>query len=110
MAKTYCMILTTASSQEEANLLAGILVNNGLAACVQISAITSTYRWQGALHTEPEWLLRIKTRAELYSQVEKTLLENHTYEIPEIVCMPIAQGAAPYLAWIDDNTRGAQES
>lgn len=110
MAKTYCMILTTASSQDQADFLADILVSNGLAACVQTSAITSTYRWQGSLHTEPEWLLRIKTTTDLYSQVEEALLEHHSYETPEIICIPVEQGSAPYLAWIDDNTRSAEES
>lgn len=110
MVNKYCMILTTASSQDQADFLAKILVRNGLAACVQISAITSTYRWQGSLHTEPEWLLRIKTTTDLYSQVEETLLEHHSYETPEIICIPVEQGSAPYLAWINDNTWGSQES
>lgn len=109
MDHTYCMILTTASSQDEADHLADILVRNSLAACVQSCAITSTYRWQAAVHTEPEWLLLIKTKTGLYAQVEAALREHHTYEIPEIICLPIAQGSAPYLAWIKDNTRGAQE-
>lgn len=108
MTHTYCMILTTTGSQDEAERLAAILVSAGFAACVQITQITSTYTWQGSLHKDPEWLLLIKTRADLYPQVEETLLEHHSYEVPEIVSIPVTQGSAPYLAWIDENTGGIQ--
>ena len=107
---SYCMILTTAGSQDEAESLAAMLVREQLAACVQITAITSTYTWQGVLHREPEWLMLIKTRADLYGQVEDALHAHHSYDTPEIVQVPITQGLASYFMWIDENTKGSHPS
>jgi periplasmic divalent cation tolerance protein len=106
MGTSYCMILTTAGSQDEAERLAAMLVSAQLAACVQITAINSTYTWRGSLHQDPEWLLLIKTRADLFDAVHETLCTHHSYETPEIIQVLIVQGSAPYLAWIDENTRG----
>ncbi len=66
MAESYCVMLTTAGSQDEANRLAELLVASRLAACVQISAINSWYAWQGKVTHEPEYLLLVKTTADLY--------------------------------------------
>ena len=74
MAESTCVILTTAGSQEEADRLAEMLVTRRLAACVQITAITSWYAWQGEVNHEPEYLLLIKTVADLYPTVESALL------------------------------------
>jgi periplasmic divalent cation tolerance protein len=106
MPHSYCLITTTAGSQDEAEHLANLLVRERLAACVQISRIFRVYTWEETLHKDEEWLLLIKTRADLYEQVEGALHAHHSYEIPEIICVPITQGAAPYLAWIDENTKG----
>jgi periplasmic divalent cation tolerance protein len=104
MEKSYCMILTTTGSQEEAQHIAAVLVRERLAACVQVSTINSTYIWQDTLQQEPEWLLLIKTRADLYPQVEEALNAHHTYDTPEIIQVPILRGSAAYLGWIDENT------
>lgn len=104
MIPTYCMILTTTSSKAEADRLAVILVGEKLAACVQAIQISSTYTWQEELVSESEWLLLIKTRSALYPQVEDALRKHHSYETPEITCVPISAGSAPYLAWIDATT------
>lgn len=106
MDTSFCMILTTVGSQEEAERLAAMLVSQKLAACVQIIAIHSTYIWQDTLHRDPEWLLLIKTRADLYDRIEDALRAHHSYETPEIIQMPILRGSAAYLAWIDENTEG----
>ena len=103
---SYCMILTTTGEQEQAKNLAAMLVKAGLAACVQITTITSTYTWQDELHQEPEWLLLIKTRADLYSKVEQALQDHHSYDTPEIIQVPIIQGSPAYLDWMDENTKG----
>ena len=102
---SYCMILTTTGEQEQAKNLSAMLVKAGLAACVQITTITSTYSWQGELHQEPEWLLIIKTRAELYEKVAEFLQEHHSYDTPEIIQVPIIQGSKAYFAWMDENTK-----
>jgi periplasmic divalent cation tolerance protein len=97
------MILTTAGSQAEADRLADMLVSSRLAACVQQLAIASVYRWQGEIHRDPEILLLIKTAARLYPQVQAAILANHSYEVPEIIQIPVTQGLDRYLGWIDDN-------
>lgn len=101
---SYCMILTTTGEQVEAKNLAAMLVKAQLAACVQTTSITSTYTWQDELHQESEWLLVIKTRTDLYNEVEQTIREHHSYDTPEIVQVPITQGSPAYLAWLDANT------
>lgn len=106
MDHSFCMIFTTTGSQDEAQRLALMLVREQLAACVQTMSISSTYTWQGDLFTEPEWLLLIKTKTDLYPQVENALYEHHSYETPEITSVPITAGSAAYLAWVDENTRG----
>jgi len=104
MSDDYCVILTAAGSQEEAGRLAELLVSRRLAACVQIASISSVYRWKGEVTKEPEFLLLIKTAAHLYSAVEAVILENHSYEVPEIIQLPVMQGLDRYLSWIGENT------
>jgi periplasmic divalent cation tolerance protein len=105
MTDQYCMILTTTGSQEEANLIAELLVTRKLAACVQMTKITSCYVWEGKVNKDSEYLLLIKTAAHLYPEVEATIVENHSYEIPEIIQLSITRGLDRYLGWIDENTR-----
>ena len=102
----YCIILTTCPNNEEANTLASKLINKKLAACVQLSSITSYYTWKGDIHTDPEIRLLIKTRARLYESVEQFIKQHHSYEVPQIVQIPIMDGSAEYLDWIDENTPG----
>lgn len=104
MSADYCLILTTAGSQAEAERLAELLVSQRLAACVQVIPISSTYRWQGQVHKEAEFLLLVKTRLALYAQVEAAILANHSYELPEVLQIPITAGLGRYLGWIDENT------
>ncbi len=105
MADSYCIIMTTTDSQEKANRLAEMLVTERLAACVQITPITSTYTWQGAMTQESEWLLLIKTREARYEAIQDALLKEHSYDTPEIIQVPINQGSPSYLAWIDAQTK-----
>jgi periplasmic divalent cation tolerance protein len=81
--------------------LAGLLVSGRLAACVQIlSGLESHYCWRGKKETSREVLLIIKTRSSSYKRLEKVLLKNHPYEVPEIICLPITKGSKSYLNWI----------
>lgn len=100
----YCVVLTTAGTEEEAHRLAEGLVSRKLAACAQVMPITSYYTWQGQLHRDPEWLLLIKTTTARYGDVEAFLRDHHSYEVPEVVQVPIRQGLDRYLAWIRENT------
>ncbi len=94
-------IATTTESQEAATRIASTLVQQRLAACVQISGpITSCYRWQGNLETSEEWLCTIKTTAALFRPVEQAIRELHSYDEPEIVATPIVAASQSYLTWL----------
>ena len=101
------IVLTTVATPDDARRLADGLLEKRLAACVQILAIQSAYRWKGAIQREPEQLLLIKTRAALWPAVEAHLRANHAYETPEIVWLPIAAGSPDYLRWLAAETEGA---
>jgi len=103
MKASYSVILTTTSSKEEAQKIALSLVEHNLAACVQMVPIQSCYRWQGEIVNDAEVLLIIKAKREQYKKIETTILENHSYEIPEIIEIPFENGFAPYLQWISGN-------
>ena len=104
---TDCLeVLTTAPSQEEAVRIARMLVEERLAACVQVlGPITSLYRWQGAIETAQEWLCIAKTLRRLYPEVERAIRESHSYQVPEILAVEVAAGGADYLAWLAGEVR-----
>jgi periplasmic divalent cation tolerance protein len=102
----YCVVLTTCATDEDARALATALLDQQLAACVQVVPIHSYYTWEGAQQSEPERLLLIKTRGALYASVEAALRAIHKYDVPEIVCLPVAAGSDAYLGWIGQVTRG----
>ncbi len=101
--KSYIQITTTTETKEEAEKITQYLVEQKLAACVQIiGPIASIYRWKGKVETANEWLCLIKTREEFYDKVETTIKKLHSYETPEIIAVPIIKGSKEYLNWIDD--------
>ena len=105
MKTTFIQIQTTVDSNEAAEKIAKKLVEKNLAACVSIAPkISSIYRWQGKIETAQEWLLIVKTRAQLYDRVEKEIKEIHPYELPEIIALPIIEGSKDYLDWISSET------
>jgi periplasmic divalent cation tolerance protein len=101
----YVMVLTTTSSETEAETIAEALLAEELAACVQILEIRSRYVWKGAVRREPEQLLLIKTRAALFELVRGRIRVLHSYDTPEIVALPVAAGDADYLSWMAGATR-----
>lgn len=101
---SYCVVITSTATREDAELIARHLLAEKLAACVQISPIESFYAWKGDIARENELLLSIKTRARLYERVEEAIRAHHKYEVPEIIQLPIVAGAASYLRWIDEAT------
>ena len=104
----YCCVLSTVPGIKKARTLAGLLVSRRLAACVQIiPGLESHYRWRGKKETTREVLLLIKTQFSNYKKLEKTLLENHPYEVPEVICLPITKGSRSYLDWISEETKKA---
>ena len=103
MEEKYIVVLTTVGTRQFAGDLARLLVNARLAACVQIQAVESVYRWKDKVCAEPEWLLAIKTTEGRYAELEEYIRANHSYETPEIVRVPIAGGSREYLGWIAEN-------
>jgi periplasmic divalent cation tolerance protein len=97
------VILTTAPPSEAAGI-ARALLDDRLAACVQLAAIRSLYRWHGGLEDEPEELMLVKTRRHLAEAVIARIRELHSYEVPEAVVIPVEGGSAPYLAWLAEET------
>jgi periplasmic divalent cation tolerance protein len=96
------IVTTTCETPEQARAIARLLVEQHLAACVQIlPGIHSVYRWQGAIEESPELLLLIKTSQTRWPLLEAAIRAAHPYEVPEIVAVPVAQGSASYLAWLD---------
>jgi len=99
-------MLTTTPTREEAQNIARLLIEEKLAACVQLLPIESFYFWQGKTQNEAEVLLLIKTRTALFENAIARIKEVHSYTVPEIVAVPFAAGFAGYLNWIDEVTDG----
>lgn len=100
----YIVIMTTLPNRESAKDMARGLVEDQLAACVQLVDIQSVYTWKGEVQEDSEVLLLIKTRADLYDAAEVYIQTHHPYEVPEIVQVPITAGASAYLEWVDKVT------
>jgi periplasmic divalent cation tolerance protein len=99
------IVLTTAGSSQEAEKIAGALVERRLAACVNIiPQVQSVYRWEGKVERATEWLLLIKTRADNFGRLRETINQLHSYEVPECIMLEVSDGAEPYLRWIAENT------
>ncbi|HTY99640.1 MAG TPA: divalent-cation tolerance protein CutA [Rhodocyclaceae bacterium] len=99
------LVLTNLPDTETADKLAAHLVENRLAACVNVLApCRSTYRWQGTVERAEEVPLLAKTTAARYGALEAAIRSQHPYELPEIVAVPIARGLPDYLAWVAAET------
>ncbi|MDA0323970.1 MAG: divalent-cation tolerance protein CutA [Verrucomicrobia bacterium] len=98
------VITTTAPSRESAETLARSLVEQRIAACVQMAPIRSVYRWKGAIETSEETALWIKTRSALQERVIRSISGQHEYEVPEILALPAVGGLEAYVQWIVDET------
>lgn len=104
------IILCTCPEEETARRLAAGLVEQRLAACVNVlPGVTSVYRWQGKVETDSECLMLVKTSEARVAALTQWLHEAHHYELPEIVAVPIVAGLEPYLAWVIDETNDNQD-
>jgi periplasmic divalent cation tolerance protein len=100
------IVLTTCADLEEAERIAHRLVEQQLAACVNIlPGAQSIYRWQGKVESAAEMLMVIKTSADLVAEVELTIASLHSYEVPEFLVLPVYGGSHAYLAWLRDSLR-----
>jgi periplasmic divalent cation tolerance protein len=96
------VVLTACDSLELASNLARNLVEQRVAACVNIMpGARSIYRWQGKVEDATEWLLVIKSRRDLFPALRAAVEKLHTYEVPELIALPVVEGSEPYLAWLD---------
>jgi len=96
------VVLITTATEEEAHSIAELLLNQRKAACVNIvPRVDSLFRWQGKLDSAQESLLIIKTRASLLPEVIEMVKRAHSYEVPEIIALPIISGNEDYLKWMD---------
>jgi periplasmic divalent cation tolerance protein len=100
------LVLSAVGTREEAERIAQALVNERLAACVNVvPGVVSVYRWKGTVHRDDELLLVIKTQAEAVEAVRARLVALHSYELPEVVVLAVAGGHPPYLDWIAEGVR-----
>lgn len=100
------IVLSTAGSEEEARRIARHLVEEQLAACVNIvPQIESIYRWQGEVESSQEWLLMIKTTSERFASVRDAIRALHSYELPECIAISVEDGSAAYLEWIGQSVK-----
>jgi len=97
------VIFITSGSEEEAKKLARVLVEEKLAACVNIlSDVESLYWWKDKIESSKEWMLVVKTQGKMVNKIVKRVKEIHSYEVPEIIALPIVEGNKDYLQWISD--------
>ncbi len=100
------VVLVTAQKPESAQKIAASLVEERLAACVNIvPGVKSAYRWEGKVVEDEEQLLVIKTHDDRFDSLKKRIVELHTYDLPEVIALPIEDGHRPYLEWIEKETR-----
>ena len=104
MQNEYSIVIITAADRESAKKIAKLLVEKRLAACAQLFPIESIYSWQGKICEENETMLFIKSRTAIFDEVKAAIRENHAYEVPEIIQIPITDGLPEYLKWINDCT------
>ena len=106
-ASEFLQVQTTTDSRAEAMELARAAVEARLAACGQVAGpVASTYWWNDEIERSEEWFVVFKTTAERYEQLTALLLEQHSYDEPEIIAVPIVGGSAAYLSWLRDETGG----
>ena len=98
----YSIVITTCADETSARAVANFLVENRLAACVQMFPISSVYVWQGNICDGAEVALFVKSKTVLFDEISAAIKKLHTYEVPEIVQIPITTGLPGYLNWIDD--------
>ena len=100
------LVLTTASSKEEARRIGRVLVERLLAACVSIvPQLDSIYRWEGEIEEAEEWLLMVKTSRGAFERVRDPINELHSYDVPECISVAIDEGSAGYLSWIGQSVK-----
>ncbi len=99
------LVLTTVATRADADALAHEMVEQRLAACAQIHAIDSVYRWQGAVRADTEFRLLFKTTAARHAALQAALRQRHPYELPAIVALPVSDALGEFAEWVGAETR-----
>ena len=102
---SFGLVLVTAGNLTSAKAIATLLITEKLAACVNILPITSIYMWQGKINEDPEYQLIIKTDLDKFDRLAAKVSEIHPYEVPEIIALPIENGADSYLSWLGETMK-----
>ncbi|WP_410625486.1 divalent-cation tolerance protein CutA [Amycolatopsis sp. cmx-8-4] len=107
MVAEHVIVTTTTDSEAAARELAAQAIEARLGACAQIvGPVTSVYRWEGAVQTDQEWRVEIKTTTDRVAALTARIAQLHRYDLPEVIATPIEGGSAAYLAWLTAETRG----
>ena len=105
MTESTAVVVTTTDSAEEAERLARGLVAARLAACAQIvGPVRSAFRWEGSVSVETEWQLVVKTAAARVDELTAWIVAHHSYDVPEVIALPIEGGHETYLTWVADES------
>ena len=100
------VVLVTVGSEQEAETIATTLLEERLAACVNVtSPIRSLYRWEGRIADDREWQMVIKTQARLFEALAARVRALHSYDLPEIIALPVLAGTTDYVDWIQNETK-----
>jgi periplasmic divalent cation tolerance protein len=104
--ESYIMVIIATSTQEEAEKIGKTLVEAKLAASANIiPSIKSFFFWKGEFHNISESIILLNTRSVLFAEIQKRVRELHSYELPEVIALPILAGSSGFLAWIKENTQ-----
>lgn len=98
-------VITTYETADEARKIARMIIGQRLGGCCSIVEVESIVRWDGRIDSSHEFQLTIKTAEKLYSKLESVILENHPYEVPQIISLPILSGSDGYLGWLTEETK-----
>lgn len=105
------VVFITTSSEEEATRIGRSLIDAELAACANIlRGVTSIFRWHGRISQETETMMVVKTRLDLFDELAGMVRQLHSYQVPEIIALPIVKGTPAYLDWIVESTRKSMKS
>ena len=99
----YCVVFITAPNEKEAWLLSEALVEEKLAACASMAPVRSIYTWKNKTERSEEVLLICKTKTSLLDKLIKRVKKLHSYEVPEIIALPIIDGSEDYLEWVEES-------
>jgi len=105
MSEEFCVVMVTVGELDEAERVADALVGERLAACCcLLPRVRSVYRWKGEICRDEETVMLIKTRRERFAALRDRVIEMHSYEVPEVIALPIVAGHIPYLEWLRAET------